>query len=138
MHIGTALFLIAVIWFAIAYPGFRKLLLVGAAIVVLVVLGLIIDQTNASRQNATYRLSSHEGTVPAPTPTPTPQASKPVTNSDLLINSILRGPSSYVPTKDKFVAGDEEHCPADYAWDWQNRSCRLESSFRAVCVGPGC
>jgi hypothetical protein len=32
MAIGTALFLIAIIWFAIVYPGFRKLLLAGAAI----------------------------------------------------------------------------------------------------------
>jgi hypothetical protein len=27
MHIGTAIFVIALIWFAIAYPGLRKLLL---------------------------------------------------------------------------------------------------------------
>jgi hypothetical protein len=154
MHIGTALFLIVLIWFAIAYPGFRKLLLVCAAIVAAVALIAIANHYDeASRQNATYRPTSitqpdfsklHEVTDPdllaklnAPVPASAPPPPKPATNNEL-VNSILYGPSNYVPPKDKFVAGDEQHCPAGYAWDRQNRSCRLESSFRAVCVGPGC
>jgi hypothetical protein len=84
-----------------------------------------------------FRPASYEVSTPTPQ-APAPQAPKPVTNSDLLINSILNGPSNYVPVQGKFVAGDADHCPSGYAWDSQNKACRLESSFRAVCVGPGC
>jgi hypothetical protein len=40
--IGTGLFLVAIIWFAIAYPGFRKLLLVCAAFVAGLVLRTLL------------------------------------------------------------------------------------------------
>jgi hypothetical protein len=38
MHIGTAIFLVAVIFFAINYPGFRKLLLACAGAVAVAIL----------------------------------------------------------------------------------------------------
>jgi hypothetical protein len=48
MAIGTALFLIAITWFAIAYAGFRKLLLVYAdiAAVLLIAAMTIVTATN--------------------------------------------------------------------------------------------
>jgi hypothetical protein len=160
MAIGTAIFTIFLILLFVHNPGFRKFALSAFALVVIIAIVLVInasipEQTRpiyfGERPHAAFvpKASSKPKTDPddarnaasapseptsTPTPTHAPQASKPITNSDLLINSILHGPSNYVPSKDKFVAGDENHCPSDHAWDWQNKSCRLGTSFRAV--GP--
>jgi uncharacterized membrane-anchored protein YitT (DUF2179 family) len=58
MAIGTAIFLVAVIYFAIAYPGFRRLLLVCAAIVGVLLLIAVINIVHKNRQNAAYRPAS--------------------------------------------------------------------------------
>jgi hypothetical protein len=50
------------------------------------------------------------------------QAPRPVTNS---------GQSNYMP--DKFVAGDEQHCPSGYAWDLQNQFLILRNRYH-VCL----
>jgi hypothetical protein len=113
MHIGTAIFLVALICFAIAYPGFRKVLFVGAAIAAaLILIAIANNYDNNGRQNATYRPTTYQ----VATPTPAPQALAPAPQV----------PPTQAP-KPPVMPGIS-----------QNRSCRLESSFRAACVGPGC
>jgi hypothetical protein len=61
MHIGTAIFLVALIWFAIAYPGFRKLLVACIAIIAAVILIAIANHyDDCSRQNASYRPTKYD------------------------------------------------------------------------------
>jgi hypothetical protein len=53
VHIGAAIFLIAIIWFAIAYPSFRRFLAWSlASIAALIAVLIIIGQVNQSQEEA--------------------------------------------------------------------------------------
>jgi hypothetical protein len=127
MAIGTAIFAIFLILLFVHNPEFRKFVLSTFALVMIIAIILLInasipEQTrpiyfgqrphaaHSATQNATYRPTS-EGPMPVTMATPAQPDS----------------PAPSPPVRDKFVAGDEQHCPAGYAWDWQNRSCCLES-----------
>jgi hypothetical protein len=66
MHVGTAIFLIAMIYFAINYPGFRKLLLACAGLVAAAILIWTISIVHDNREKATYRPTSAQQAAPLP------------------------------------------------------------------------